>query len=76
MKGIGISDGIGLGKVFVYREDALNFSRENITDIDIELDRLDNSIKDTKAEIDKIYDLSLKNFGKKESHIFIAHRML
>lgn len=76
LKGIGISDGIGLGKVFVYREDALNFSRENITDIDIELDRLDNSIKETKVEIDKIYDLSLKNFNEKESHIFIAHRML
>lgn len=75
MRGKGISGGIGLGVAFIHKEDRIDFSKENISDIDKELERLNTSIEIAKEAINRIYQKTLDNYGEKESDIFIAHRM-
>lgn len=76
MKGIGTSSGIGIGKVFLFKEPELKIIKENVEDTNSEIQRFENALNDTKKEIDKLHELSLKNIGEKEAEIFIAHSMM
>ncbi len=76
MKGIGTSSGIGIGKVFLFKEPELKIIKKDIENPGLEIQRFENALKDTKKEIDKLHELSLKNIGEKEAEIFIAHSMM
>lgn len=76
MKGIGVSPGIAIGKVFVKKE--VNFKNEkySVSRTSTELDRLNVAIEKTKVEIDTLYEKTLKNLGKDDAEIFVAHKMM
>ncbi len=76
MKGIGISPGIGIGKIFVYKPQEVKVLKRNIEDIELEINRLDNGISKASKEIDELYKLTLANVGKVEAEIFTAHKMI
>lgn len=76
MKGIGTSAGIGIGKIFLFKEPEIKIIKENIDDINLEMERFENALNDAIKEIDKLYELTLKNIGEKEAEIFSAHRMM
>lgn len=76
MKGIGVSDGIGLGQVLVYEKVDINIEKKDIEDCNLEIKKLEDAIKKTKSEIERLYELTLKKMGKEEADIFIAHKML
>ena len=76
MKGVGVSPGIAIGKVFVKKE--VNFKNEkySVSRTSTELDRLNVAIEKTKVEIDTLYEKTLKNLGKDDAEIFVAHKMM
>ncbi len=76
MKGIGVSDGIGLGQVLVYEKVDINIEKKGIEDRNLEIKRLEDAVKKTKSEIERLYELTLQKMGKEEADIFIAHKML
>jgi len=76
MKGIGTSWGIGIGKVFLFKEPEIKIIKQNITDINSEITRFQNALNETIKEINKIHDVTLRNIGEEEAEIFIAHRMM
>lgn len=76
MKGIGVSPGIAIGKVFVKKEVNLKNEKYSVSRISSELDRLNVAIAKTKAEIDTLYERTLKNLGKDDAEIFAAHKMM
>lgn len=76
MNAIGISPGIALGKVLVYKEAELTVEKREIKDIKEEIRRLILSIEKATREIDKLYDEMLKTVGEYEAAIFKAHRMI
>lgn len=76
MKGLGTSPGIGIGKIFLYREPELKIEKYNIDSLEQELERLDNSLLKSIKEIEKLYDITLSNIGKEEAEIFAAHKMM
>ena len=76
MRGIGTSPGIVLGKVFVYKEPEINVVKENIENIEKEINRLDLAIEEGTKQVDKLYEKTLHNVGKEEAEIFNAHKMI
>ena len=76
MKGVGVSPGIAIGKVFIKKEIKLKIEKYNIKQVSTELNRLNNAIDKITSEIDAIYEKSLKNLGKVEAEIFAAHKMM
>lgn len=76
MDAIGISSGIALGKVHIYKEPEINVVKQRAVNTDYEIERLEKAIKKGIEEIDEIYDNALRTLGEKESKIFSVHRMM
>ncbi len=76
MNGIGISPGIAIGKVLVYKEAELIIEKRQITNIKDEIERLKMSIEKATKEVDELYNEMLKTVGKYEAAIFNAHKMI
>lgn len=76
MNGIGISPGISIGKVLVYKEAELIIEKRQITNIKDEIERLKMSIEKATKEVDELYNEMLKTVGKYEAAIFNAHKMI
>ena len=76
MKGLGTSPGIGIGKIFLYKELKFDIQKKDIDDPKSELERFHNSMERAKDEIDALYERTLKNVGEKEAEIFSAHKMM
>ncbi|NLX62691.1 MAG: phosphoenolpyruvate--protein phosphotransferase [Tissierellia bacterium] len=76
MDGIGISAGIAIGKVLVYKEAELIIEKKQITNIKDEIKRLKMSIERATKEIDELYKEMLSTVGKYEAAIFNAHKMI
>ena len=76
MNGLGTSPGIGIGKVFVYKEPILIIEKNNISNPTEEINRLEIALKKSTNEIDNLYDITLSTIGEHEAEIFTAHRMM
>lgn len=76
MKGLGVSPGVAIGKIFIKKELNLEVEKQIIQDVPRELNRLDIAINNTLAEIEELYETTLKNIGEKEAEIFLAHKMM
>lgn len=74
--GTGASAGIGIGKVVILKEEALEIRREAVSDIEAEKERfkkaVDKSIEDTKVLADDM----AQRIGEKEAEILNGHLML
>lgn len=76
MKGIGVSEGIGIGKVFVVQNNDIIIEKKIIEDVNKEVYKLEDALDKCKKQIDNIYESTLKNVGEEEAAIFIAHKMI
>ncbi len=52
--GIGVSDGISIGKIFKYNQAELVITKETISDVDKEVKLLEESISRSIDELDKL----------------------
>ena len=73
LKGIGASDGIGVGRVMLIAEQSLEYTPHEIADVNAELERY-------KAAVDKFCDSTMeqadairKSTGEKEAEILLGH---
>ena len=73
LKGIGASDGIGIGRVMIIAEQSLDYTPKQITDVDAELERYrsagDKFCDNTMEQADNIR----KSTGEKEAEILLGH---
>ena len=73
LKGIGASDGIGIGRVMIIAEQSLDYTPKQITDIDAELERYRNAVDkfcdNTMEQADDIR----KSTREKEAEILLGH---
>jgi len=76
MKGLGVSQGIGIGKAFIIEKKAINIEMYQISDTAFEVDRFKKALDVCKNEIEEIYLTTLKNIGEKEAQIFKSHEMI
>ena len=76
MKGLGISPGIGIGRIFVYKEPELKIEKKIIEDSSMEITRLEVALNKAAEEINKLHKITLTSVGEHEAEIFTAHRMM
>ena len=73
LKGIGASDGIGIGRVMIIAEQTLEYTPREIADVDVELERfrsaVDKFCDNTIAQADAIR----QSTGEKEAEILMGH---
>jgi phosphotransferase system enzyme I (PtsI) len=74
--GIGVSDGIALGRLVLYRSRKEKIQKHHVTDVKSELIRLEAAQKNAVDELNEIYLQSLKQVGEKDSMIFQIHMMM
>ncbi|PTH13511.1 phosphoenolpyruvate--protein phosphotransferase [Staphylococcus auricularis] len=76
MKGIAASDGVAIAKAYLLVEPDLSFDKEQITDVESELEKFRNAIETTKVELTKIRNNAEQNLGADKAAIFDAHVLI
>ena len=73
LKGIGVSEGYGIGRVLVIKEPSLEYTPHSVEDTDAEVQRFNEAVEafceDTTAQAETIR----KNAGSKEAEILEGH---
>lgn len=70
--GKGISEGIGLGKAVILKENELKIEKQKIEDISAEKQQMYDSVKEVESEIEKL----IKNIDGTEKEIMQAYLMI
>lgn len=76
MIGIGVSSGIGMGKVIIKKEPTLKLKKSLIDNTEKEITKLKCAIEKGKEQIEALYQHAFDTIGKKEADIFRAHKMI
>ncbi len=76
MIGIGVSSGIGMGKVIIKKEPTLKLKKSLIDNTENEITKFKCAIEKGKEQIEALYQHALHTIGKKEADIFRAHKMI
>ena len=74
--GIAASDGYAHAKVYRLIEPDLTVNKVNVDDPTAEIDRLNEAIKTSQAEIERIREIAVKSLGEEEAQVFDAHLMI
>lgn len=75
-KGIAASEGIVIGKAYVYKTQKLIIERKSIEDTEKEKERLKKAVEQGTNEINEIKTDTLRKLGKDKADIFEAHIMM
>jgi len=77
-KGISASQGIAIGKVFIFRKHEPTVPMRTITlaEVDTEIERLKNAIERSKKELKKIFDFAQEKLNREQTKIFEAQLLL
>jgi len=76
INGIAVSNGIAIASAYCLVEPDLSFEKIKINDILTEIDRLRNTLKKTKLELEAIRDAASLKFGEEKAAIFSAHLLI
>lgn len=76
MRGIAVSPGIAIGRVFLKAEQNLDFEEKTVTSAEKELARLTVALKQAESELKELIVNIGQKLGQKEAEIFESHLML
>ena len=78
MKGINASPGIAIGKVFLLKKEKLEVSNKKISkdEVEAQVKKLNDAIEESKKDLDRLREKTIKELGEEEAQIFTAHAML
>src|SRR5699024_12226477 len=74
--GIAASDGYAHAKVYRLIEPDLTVEKIEIEDPAIEIERLNEAIEKSNAEIGRIREIAAQSLGEEEAQVFDAHSMI
>ncbi len=75
-QGKGVYGAVALGKISVFKRQAVQVRREKIEDTDSELKRLEAAKEAAIAQLSEIYEKALKEVGEANAAIFDIHMMM
>lgn len=74
--GKGVSGGIAIGRIRVYKKRGQEINCISVTDTDKELIRFRDAKKEASRQLDILYEKALKDLGEENAAIFEAHQMI
>lgn len=76
LKGIAASDGVAVAKAYLLVQPDLSFTKKSVDDYKKEQSRLDEALKQSQNELEKIKNHAEKTLGSDEAQVFEAHIMI
>jgi phosphotransferase system enzyme I (PtsI) len=76
VKGLGVSQGIGIGNAFIIEKGNINIKKIKISDASAEKDRLKNALYSCKKQLEELYEMTARKIGEKEAQIFKSHELM
>lgn len=76
LKGIAASDGVAVAKAYLLVQPDLSFTKKSVDDYKKEQSRLDEALKQSQNELEKIKNHAEKALGSDEAQVFEAHIMI
>jgi len=76
LSGKTVYSGIAKGPIHVLNRDINTIKREKITDIELELERLDAALVSAKLQLMELYEKAVKEVGESNASIFMAYQMI
>ena len=71
-----VFDGVAVGKIVFYGKKEEVVNRERIDDIEAEIKRLEEALKTSVAQLEKLYEKALVEVGEANAAIFEIHQMM
>ena len=71
-----VFDGVAVGKIVFYGKKEEVVKRERIDDIEAEIKRLEEALKTSVAQLEKLYEKALVEVGEANAAIFEIHQMM
>ena len=71
-----VFDGVAVGKIVFYGKKEEVVKRERIDDIEAEIKRLEEALKTSVAQLEKLYEKALIEVGEANAAIFEIHQMM
>ncbi|MDO4199644.1 MAG: phosphoenolpyruvate--protein phosphotransferase [Clostridia bacterium] len=76
INGLGVSEGIAMGKLSLRNINRPNISKMYIEDIDAEIERYFAAKNQAYKKLDEMYESALKHCGEREAELFEVHKMM
>lgn len=76
LKGVGVSEGIGIGKVFILKKCSLNFENHRVENIYAEISRYQSAVEKFIRKTQAMADSIALNAGEKEAEILCGHILM
>lgn len=76
LKGIGASAGIAIAKSYRLEEPELKVEKREVADKEAEKNRLEEALRKSKAELEKIKEHAYRELGSDKADIFAAHLLV
>lgn len=73
MKGIIASNGIAIGKAYLYVQDKINLDRSKIQDIEQEISKFNVGKDKTRSQLKIVFEKASETLGKEKAEVFEAH---
>ena len=75
-QGKSVTNGVAIGKIFVFQKGEQQVKRIRVEDADAELDRFRQAQADAIAQLGQLYEDSLRSIGEEGAAIFEMHQMM
>ena len=75
-KGKSVSEGIAIGKAYIFKKQHIQIENINITNVRQELKRLKKAKEKAISDLDYLYKKAVQETGKESAAIFDAHKMI
>lgn len=75
-RGKGVSDGIAMGKIWVYQDKERAVPRRIVEDVEEEMARYERAKTETLEQLQDLYEKAIENVGEETASIFDVHQMM
>ncbi len=76
LQGLGVSPGIAIAPALLFFHDRYDVPTYAVTDLDAEMARLDVAMRETRNDLENIYERVVAELGERHAAIFQAHLMI
>lgn len=76
LKGKSVYQSIAVGPILVWKKQEIQITDTKITDVDVEIARVKETIEQAKAQIGKLYHKAVAEVGEESAAIFEVHQMM